>query len=83
MLETYVCQQLSRYTVEFWKVCDNIRQKLPRTNNGVEGHNYQMSTIFPPYPHILEFFGRLKDEHEYQHHKAEEAQVQKSLKKNI
>ena len=84
VVETYVYQQSSRYTVELWNVCGNIRQKLPRTNNTVEGYNYQMLTVFPPHPpHIYEFIGRLKDEHEYQHHKAEDAQVQKSLMKNM
>ena len=75
MVETYVCQQSSRYTVELWNVCDNIRQKLPRTNNAVERYNYRMSTAFPPHPHIYEFIRRLKDEHEYQNHEAEEVQV--------
>ena len=46
---------------------------FPGTNNAAEGYNYRMSAIFPPHPHIVR---RLKDEHEFQHHKSEEAQVQ-------
>jgi SpoU rRNA methylase family enzyme len=42
-----------------------------------------MSTVFPPHPHIYEFIRRLKDEHEYQHHKSEEAQVQVKKCKSI
>ena len=53
------------------------------TNNAAEGYNYRMFTIFPPHPHIYEFIRRLKDEHEYQHHKAEESQVQVKKRKYI
>ena len=35
-----------------------------------------MSTVFPQHPHIYDFIRRLKDEHEYQHHKSEESRVQ-------
>ena len=56
-------------------MCHNIRDKLPRTNNSAEGYNYHMSTIFLPHPYIHEFIRRLKDEHELQHHKSEEARV--------
>ncbi|CAF2084997.1 unnamed protein product, partial [Rotaria magnacalcarata] len=83
MVENYVCQQSSRYSIELWNVFTNIQQKLPRTNNAAEGYNHRMSTVFPPHPHIYEFIRRLKDEHEYQHHKAEEAQVHKKKRRNI
>ncbi|CAF1106351.1 unnamed protein product [Rotaria magnacalcarata] len=83
MAENYVCQQSSRYSIELWNVFTNIQQKLPRTNNAAEGYNHCMSTVFPPHPHIYEFIRCLKDEHEYQHHKAEEAQVHKKKRKNI
>ena len=42
-----------------------------------------MSAIFPPHPHIYEFVRRLKDEHEFQHHKSEEAQVQVKKQKQV
>jgi hypothetical protein len=66
-----------------WNVYDNIRDQLPRTNNAAEGYNHRMSTIFPPHPHIYEFIRRLKDEHEFQHHKSEEAQVQVKKRKKL
>ncbi|CAF3303956.1 unnamed protein product [Rotaria socialis] len=83
MVENYVCQQSSRYSIELWNVFTNIQQKLPRNNNAAECYNHRMSTVFPPHPHIYEFIRRLKDEHEYQHHKAEEAQVHKKKRRNI
>jgi hypothetical protein len=83
MVENYVCKQSARYSIELWNVYDNIQSKLPRTNNAAEGYNYRMSTIFPPHPHIYEFIRRLKDEHEYQHHRSEEAQVQVKKRKNV
>ena len=42
-----------------------------------------MSTVFPHYAHIYEFIRRLKDEHEFQHHKSEETQVQIKMRRNI
>ncbi|CAF1344574.1 unnamed protein product [Rotaria sordida] len=69
IVENYVCQESARFTVDIWNVYNNIRNKLPRTNNAVEGYNYRMSTIFSQHPHIYDFIRRLKDEHEYQHHK--------------
>ena len=63
--ETNVCQHASRCTVEFWNLCGNIQQKLPRTNNAVKEYNCRMSTAFLPPSHIYEFTRRLKDEHEY------------------
>lgn len=68
MAENGVCQASSRYSIDVWNVHDNIRQKLPRKNNAAEAYNYGISTIFPAHPHIYEFIGRLKDEHEFQHH---------------
>ena len=62
---------------------DNIRENLPRTNNATEGYNYRMSTIFSPHSHIYEFVRRLKNEHEFQHHKSEEAQVQVKKRKQV
>jgi hypothetical protein len=84
MVDNYVCQQSARFCIELCNVHDNIRSKLPRTNNAVEGYNFCMSTVFPPHPHIYEFLRRLQDEHEYQHQQSEEAQLQvKKRKKNI
>ena len=42
-----------------------------------------MSTILPPYPHIYEFIRRLKDEHEFQHHKYGEVQVQVKKRRKL
>jgi hypothetical protein len=52
MVDNYVCQQSARFCIELWNVHDNIRNKLPRTNNAVEAYNFCMSTVFPPHPHI-------------------------------
>ena len=38
---------------------------------------------FPPHPHIREFIRRLKDEHEFQHHKSEKVQVQVRKRKKL
>ncbi|CAF1414934.1 unnamed protein product [Rotaria sordida] len=35
MVENYVCQESARFTVDIWNVYNNIRNKLPRTNNAV------------------------------------------------
>ena len=72
MVDNYVCQVSSRYSISLWNVYDNIRENFPRTNNAAEGYNYRISAIFPSHPHIYEFVRCLKDEHEFQHHKSEE-----------
>lgn len=72
-MDNYVCQELCRYSIELSNVYDNIRNNLPRTNNATEGYNYRMSNIFSFHPHTYEFVRRLKDKHEFQHHKSGEA----------
>jgi len=42
-----------------------------------------MSTIFPNHLYVYEFVRRLKDEHEYRHHKSEESQVQVKKRKKL
>ena len=57
-----------------------FEKSFPATNNAAEGYNYRMSAIFS---HIYEFVGRLKDEHEFQHHKSEEVQVEVKKRKQV
>ncbi|CAF1362309.1 unnamed protein product [Rotaria sordida] len=59
MMANYVCQESARFTIDIWNVYDNIRNKLPRTHNAVEGYNYRMSSVFPQHLHIYDFIRRL------------------------
>ena len=42
-----------------------------------------MKAEFPTHPHIYQFIDILRNEHEYQHHVAEESQVQIRKRKKI
>ena len=55
MVDTYVCQESSCYSIEIWNVYRNIRNKLPRANNSLEGCNFRIFTIFAHHPHIHDF----------------------------
>jgi hypothetical protein len=57
--------------------------RRPRTNNHVEGYNRRMKAEFPLHPHIYQFIDILRNEHEYQHHVAEESQIQLKRRKKI
>jgi hypothetical protein len=42
-----------------------------------------MKAEFPLHPHIYQFIDILRNEHEYQHHVAEESQIQLKRRKKI
>jgi len=83
MVSTYVENGSARFSTDIWNVYERIVNHLPRTNNHVEGYNRQMKAEFPTHPHIYQFIDILRNEHEYQHHVAEESQVQIRKRKKI
>ncbi|CAF1278504.1 unnamed protein product, partial [Didymodactylos carnosus] len=66
---------------ETWNANNDILNDLSRTNNHVEGYNSRLDSIFPLHPHIFEFVELLRDEHVYQHHQAEESDIQTGKRK--
>ncbi|CAF4332865.1 unnamed protein product [Rotaria socialis] len=72
MVSTYVDITSSRYPMELWNVNDALRKNLPRTNYHVEGYNGRLGSLFPVHPHLFRFIERLRDEHVYQYHLAEQ-----------
>jgi len=83
LVSTYVENGSARFSKDIWNVYDAIVNRLPRTNNHVEGYNRRMKAEFPTHPHIYQFIDILRMEHEYQHHVAEESQVQVRRRKKI
>ena len=83
MVSTYVENGSARFGVDLWNVYDAIENHYPRTNNHVEGYNRRMKAEFPKHPHIYQFIDILRNEHEYQHHVAEESQIQLRRRKKI
>ncbi|CAF1130252.1 unnamed protein product, partial [Didymodactylos carnosus] len=83
--QTYVDIRL--YGINIWNVHDAIINDLPRTNNHAEGYNSRLESNFPKHSHIYHFVELLRDEHLYQHHRAEELDMQirkrKKLNNNI
>ena len=76
LVSTYVDSSSARYHSEIWNAHELLFNKLPRTNNHVEGLNQRLKYQFPVHPHIFNFIELLREEHEYQHHKSEESRVQ-------
>jgi hypothetical protein len=83
MVSTYVENGSARFGIDLWSVYDAIVNRRPRTNNHVEGYNRRMKAEFPLHPHIYQFIDILRNEHEYQHHVAEESQIQLKRRKKI
>ena len=68
LVSTYVDSSSARYHSEIWNVHELLVNKLPRTNNHVEGLNQRLKCQSPAHPHIFNFIELLREEHEYQHH---------------
>ena len=83
MVSTYVERGSARFDANLWNVYELIVSHLPRTNNHVEGYNRRMKVQFPIHPHIYQFIEILRDEHEYQHHVAEESKLHFRQRKKI
>jgi hypothetical protein len=83
LVSTYVQDGSARFDVDIWNVYEAILNRRPRTNNHVEGYNRRMKAEFPIHPHIYQFIDVLRNEHEYQHHLAEESQVHLRSRKKI
>ena len=83
LVSTYVDSSSARYHSEIWNVHELLVNKLPRTNNHVEGLNQRLKYQFPVHPYIFNFIELLREEHEYQHHKSEEARVQLRKRKKV
>ncbi|CAF1260506.1 unnamed protein product [Didymodactylos carnosus] len=81
LFQTYV--DISLYGINIWNVHDAIINDLPRTNNHVEGYNRRLESNFPKHPHIYHFIELLRDEHLYQHHRAEESDMQIRKRKKL
>ncbi|CAF0892755.1 unnamed protein product [Didymodactylos carnosus] len=80
LVQTYI--DISLYGINIWNVHDAIINDLPRTNNHVEGYNSRLESNFPKHPHIYHFIELLRDEHLYQHDRAEESDMQIRKRKN-
>ncbi|CAF1131980.1 unnamed protein product, partial [Didymodactylos carnosus] len=74
---------ISLYGINIWNVHDAIINDLPRTNNHVEGYNSRLESNFPKHSHIYHFIELLRDEHLYQHHRAEESDMQIRKRKQL
>ncbi|CAF0990573.1 unnamed protein product [Didymodactylos carnosus] len=84
LVQTYVDKDVSLFEIETWNANNANLNDLPRTNNHVERYNSRLESIFPSHPHIFEFVELLRDEHIYQHHQAEESDIQtRKRKKSI
>jgi hypothetical protein len=83
LVSTYVESGSARFDVDIWNMYYSILNRLPRTNNHVEGYNHRMNSQFPTHPHIFQFVEMLRTEHEYQHHVAEESLVQCRKRKKV
>ena len=83
LVSTYVDSSSARYHSEIWNVHELLVNKLPRTNNHVEGLNRRLKCQFPVHPHIFNFIELLREEHEYHHHKSEESRVQFRKRKKV
>jgi hypothetical protein len=83
LVSTYVDRSSARYHAEIWNVHELLVNKLPRTNNHVEGLNRRIKCQFPVHPHIFNFIELLREEHEYQHHKSDESRVQLRKRKKV
>ena len=73
IVSNYVDYSSARFLQDSWNFYNEIIQRLPRTNNHVEGLNRRMNSIFPIHPHIFNFITCLRHEHEFQYHRAEES----------
>ena len=83
LVSTYVDSSSARYHSEIWNVHELLVNKLPRTNNHVEGLNQRLKCQFPVHPNIFNFIELLREQHEYQHHKSEESRVQLCKRKKV
>ncbi|CAF4614900.1 unnamed protein product, partial [Didymodactylos carnosus] len=83
LVQTYVDSDTSLYGIDIWNVYDAIINDLPRTNNHVEGYNSRLESNFPKHPHIYHFIELLRNEDLYQHHKAEESDMQTRKRKKL
>jgi len=83
IVSTYIDYSSTRFMQDGWKFHQEIIERLPRTNNHVEGFNKRINSIFPTHPHIFNFIQCLRQEHEFQHHRAEESLLQVRKRKKI
>ena len=83
LVSTYVDSSSALYQSEIWNVHELLVNKLPRTNNHVEGLNQQLKCQFPVHPHIFNFIELVREEHEYQHYKSEESRIRFRKRKKV
>ena len=83
LVSAYVDSSSGRYHSAIRVVHELLVNKLPRTNNHVEGLNQWLKCQFPVHPHIFNFIEWLREEHEYQHHKSEKSRVQLRKRKKV
>ena len=62
IVSNYVDYSSARFLQNSWNFYNKIIQRLPRTNNHVEGLNRRMNSIFPIHPHIFKFITCLRHE---------------------
>ncbi|CAF4710724.1 unnamed protein product, partial [Rotaria sp. Silwood2] len=83
IVSTYIDYSSARFICDLWNVHSEIVERFPRTNNHVEAFNKRMNSIFPTHPHIFNFIQCLRQEHEFQHHRAEESLFNVRKRKKI
>ena len=83
VVSNYADSSSSPYSIELWNVHDALVKDLPQTNNHVEGYNSRLGSLFPVHPHIFRFIERLRDEHLFQRHLAEQSKVHPIKRKQI
>jgi tRNA U38,U39,U40 pseudouridine synthase TruA len=59
MVENYVYQETSRFSLNIWNVHDNTRRKLPRTNNAITRYNFRI--YLPSFLNICIFTASVAD----------------------
>jgi hypothetical protein len=83
LVTNYVDYTCARYTHELWNVYFQIIERYPRTNNHIEGLHRRINSVFPIHPRIFNFIKCLREEHEFQHHRAEESLFQVRKRKKV
>ncbi|CAF4181704.1 unnamed protein product, partial [Rotaria sordida] len=83
IVSTYIDYSSARFVYDLWNMHSEIIERVPRTNNHVEAFNKRMNSVFPTHPHIFNFIQCLRQEHEHQHHRAEESLFNVHKRKKI
>jgi hypothetical protein len=76
IVSTYIDYSSARVMQDSWDFHQEIIERLPRTNNHVEAFNKRINSNFLTHRHIFNFIQCLRQEHQFQHHRAIESLFQ-------